>query len=96
MNISKEEIKHLANLSKLEFTDAEIEKLQKDLEEIVGFANSLNEINTDNITERDYILDNENVLRKDEVKPSFDRKEMLKNAITKEAGCVSVPKTIMD
>ena len=96
MSISKEEIKHLANLSKLEFTDAEIEKLKVDLEEIVGFADSLNEVDTENIKEKDYILDNENVLRKDEVKPSFDRKDMLKNAMTKEAGCVSVPKTIMD
>lgn len=96
MSISKEEIKHLANLSKLEFTDAEIEKLRIDLEEIVGFADSLNEVNTENIEEKDYILNNENVLRKDEVKESFDRKDMLKNAMTKEAGCVSVPKTIMD
>ncbi len=94
MNISKEEIKHLANLSKLEFTEEEIVKLQKDLEEIVGFAESLNEIDTDNIVERSHILDKKNVFRKDIVEPSFERKDMLKNAITKEAGCISVPKVV--
>lgn len=94
MSISKEEVMHLANLSKLTFTDEEIEKLRVDLEEIVTFAKSLNEIDTDIIEEKSFILDKENVFRKDEVESSFERSQMLSNAITKEAGCISVPKVL--
>lgn len=43
MKISKEEIKHLAELSKIELTEEETDKFQKDAEEIVGFFDKLSE-----------------------------------------------------
>lgn len=43
MDISKEDIKHLAELSRLKLSEAEVEKYQKDAEEIVGFFDQLKE-----------------------------------------------------
>jgi aspartyl-tRNA(Asn)/glutamyl-tRNA(Gln) amidotransferase subunit C len=43
MRIDKEEIKHLAELSKLELSEEETERFQKDAEEIVGFFDKLKE-----------------------------------------------------
>ncbi len=39
--ISKEEIKHIAKLSRLELSDAELEKMQKDLSAILDYFNLL-------------------------------------------------------
>ena len=47
MEISKEEIKHLANLSALEFEEKEIEKLQKEFNQILDFVNQINNAKVD-------------------------------------------------
>lgn len=94
MSISKEEVKNIANLSRLYLTDEDLEKYSSDLSSIVEFVNTLNEVDTEGVKPTDHILDIKNVFRKDELKPSYDREELFKNAPTKEAGCISVPKTV--
>lgn len=94
MSVSKEDVKHIASLSRLEFTDEELEKYTKNMADIVDFANSLASLDVSNVEPTNHILDIKNVFRKDEVKPSYDREEILKNAPTKAGGCVSVPKVI--
>lgn len=78
--ISKEDIKHIADLSMINLSDEEIEKYTKDMQNIVEFANKINELDTNGITESAFALDTYNVFRKDEVKESLDRELLLKNA----------------
>ena len=94
MSVSKEDVKHIAKLSKLNLTEEELEKYTNELSSIVDFANELSNINVDGIKPTAHILDIKNVFRKDEVQPSYDREEILKNAPSKDAGCVSVPKVV--
>ena len=42
MQVSKEEILHIANLAQLELKDEEIEKYMENLQEILDFANIVN------------------------------------------------------
>ena len=39
--ISKEEVEHIAKLARLELTEKEVEKMQKDLTEILGYFDLL-------------------------------------------------------
>lgn len=94
MSISKEEIKHIANLSKLNIAENELDKYAETLSSIVEMANQISSLNTDNVKPTAHILENVNVFRKDEVKPSFSREIILKNAPTKESGCISLPKVV--
>ena len=94
MSISKEEVKHIAKLSKLNLTEQELDKYTNDLSDIVNFANELSNIDVDGIKPTAHILDIKNVFRKDEVQPSYDREQLLKNAPSKDAGCISVPKVV--
>ncbi len=94
MSVSKEDIIHIAKLARLEISDSELEKYTTDLDNIVDYANTLSSIDVSNVKPTNHILDIKNVFRKDEVKPSYDREEILKNAPTKAGGCVSVPKVI--
>lgn len=94
MSVSKEEVKHIANLARLIFTDEEIEKYTTDLSNIVDFANTLSEIDVEGVEPTAHILDVKNVFREDITKPSYDREEILSNAPTKDGGCVSVPKVV--
>lgn len=94
MSISKEEIKHIANLSRLNVSDDELEKYAMTLSNIVDMANEISKLNTDNVKPTAHILESVNVFRKDEVKPSYSRDKILTNAPTKEAGCISLPKVV--
>jgi aspartyl-tRNA(Asn)/glutamyl-tRNA(Gln) amidotransferase subunit C len=94
MSVSKEDVKHIANLSKLNLTDEELEKYTTELSDIVNFANELSNIDVEGVKPTAHILDIRNVFRKDEVQASYDREEILKNAPSKDAGCVSVPKVV--
>ena len=51
MQISKEEIVHIAKLACLNLTEEEIEKYTGDMKEILEFANTINNVNTDGFNE---------------------------------------------
>lgn len=94
MSVSKEEVLHIANLSKLYIEDEKIEKYTNELSNMVDLANSLEKVNVEGVNPTNHILDIKNVFRKDEVSPSSTREEILKNAPQSQGGCVSVPKVV--
>ena len=94
MNISKEEIIHMSKLASLNLTEEEIEKYTKDMEDILGFANTINQVDTENISESIAASDKCNVFRKDEVKEFEDKEMLLQNAPSSEAGMFHIPKVI--
>lgn len=94
MNITKEQLKHIANLSNLSFSDDELDKYLEDMTGIVDFVNQLNEINTDDVEITTSILGEYNIFREDEVKKSFDRELLLKNAPDSQDGMFKIPKVI--
>ena len=94
MRISEDEVKHIASLAKLKLSDNEVEKYAKDLGQIAEFVEKLNEVDTKGVKPTAHILDIKNVFREDERKESFPREEILKNAPSKDAGCISVPKVV--
>lgn len=94
MSISNEETLHIAKLSKLEFSEDKLEKMSKDLSEIVDFANTLASIDVDGVKPTAHILDIKNVFRKDIAEDSYKREDILKNAPEAQGGCVSVPKVV--
>jgi len=94
MSISKEEVKHIAKLSKLEFSEEELEKYTSDLSDIVDMANELANVDVSGVKPTAHILDVKNVFRKDERQQSYDRELILENAPSKDAGCISVPRVV--
>lgn len=92
MKVTTEQLKHIASLARLELTDEELESLG--LESVIEFANKLSELDTQNTLPTNHISDIFNVFREDEVKPSFERDDILKNAPARARGCVVVPKVV--
>ena len=94
MQISKEEILHIAKLASLNIKDEEIEEYRKNLQDILNFANIVNSVNTDNVSETICSTDNVNVFREDEVKEFKDKELLLANAPEKENNMFNIPKVI--
>ena len=94
MDISREEIIHIAKLANLKLTEAEIEKTLFNMKDILNFANTVNKVNTDNVNESIGATQNYNVFRKDEIKEFGDRDILLSNAPEQEDGMFKIPKVI--
>jgi aspartyl-tRNA(Asn)/glutamyl-tRNA(Gln) amidotransferase subunit C len=94
MGISADDVKYVAQLSRLEFKEDEIEKFTKDLSSIVGYVNKLNELDTEDVEALVNPIYIENDFREDDIKDSLDRENVLLNAPEKEEGYFKVPTVI--
>lgn len=65
--LSTSDVKHIAKLSRLHLTDAEIEQYKDQLSSILEYVQKLQEVNTDNVLELQHALDVTNVFREDVV-----------------------------
>ncbi|AMD94953.1 Asp-tRNA(Asn)/Glu-tRNA(Gln) amidotransferase subunit GatC [Leptotrichia sp. oral taxon 847] len=92
--LSKEDVLKIAALSKLEFSESEIEKFRVDLNKIFDYMEELNGIDTSNIEPLFNVLDLKDALRKDEVKDAKIKKEILSNAPNGDDEFVIVPKVV--
>lgn len=86
--IEKNELKTLAKLSKLSFTEREEEQLRKELESILLFADQLQEASG----QEDSPFQDSCDLREDEAVPCMGREELLSNAPSKENGFFTLPR----
>lgn len=94
MQISKDDVKKIATLARLNIAENEIEKYQHHLEEILNYVQKLNELDTANVEPTYYVQEAINVFREDEVKPSLSQEDALKNAPEQSHGFFVVPKII--
>ena len=94
MQITDELVGYVAALSRIKLTEEETEKMRRELGAVLDYMDVLNEVDTAGTEPLSHVFDIDNVMRKDEVAPSFDREDILKNAPehTDETGVV--PKTV--
>ena len=94
MQVSKEEILHIANLADLTLEENEIEKYRENLQEILNFADIVNNANTENLDITIGTNEAKNVFRKDEVKIFEDNEALLRNAPSEEQHMFKIPKVL--
>ena len=80
--ISIEETKKVAELAKLEFDEKGLEKMSKELSNILGYMEILNDIDTENIIANEIMSSNINCIREDRVEKFENTKGILENAKT--------------
>ena len=82
MMISIEETKKVAELAKLEFDEKGLEKMSKELSNILGYMEILNDIDTENIIANEIMSSNINCIREDKGEKFENTKGILENAKT--------------
>lgn len=80
--ISIEETKKVAELAKLEFDEKGLEKMSKELSNILEYMEILNDIDTENVTANEIMSSNITVIREDRVEKFENTKGILENAKT--------------
>lgn len=62
---SRDEVKRIANLARLELTDDEITKFTPEFERVIGFFNEMNELDVENVEPMSTSSDLQNIMRED-------------------------------
>ncbi len=94
MQVSREQLLHIANLARLELKEEEIDNYLENLQDILTFAEQVNNAPTDGLDETIGANDNYNVFRKDEIVEFEDKELLLQNAPSQERGMFKIPKVI--
>jgi aspartyl-tRNA(Asn)/glutamyl-tRNA(Gln) amidotransferase subunit C len=94
MSVTIKDVEHIAELARLKFNEKELDNFTHQLNEILSYMEKLNELNTENVEPLSHPVENSNVFRNDEIKPSVNRDDALKNAPDKNESFFKVPKVI--
>ena len=94
MAITDETIEYVAALAKLDLTDEEKERAKKDLGNIIGYVDTMSQLDTTGIEPMSHVFAYHNVFREDLVTNGPDRDNILANAPEEKDGGFKVPRTV--
>jgi aspartyl-tRNA(Asn)/glutamyl-tRNA(Gln) amidotransferase subunit C len=91
MALSRKEVEKVAVLARLKLSVAELEKFTTQLNQIMGYVEQLQELDTEEVEPLAHPLPINNVFRLDEVQPSLPVDAALGNAPQRDAEFYLVP-----
>ncbi len=94
MKISREEVLHIATLSRLRFDENELAVMGEEMDSILDRFEQLNAVDVSDVPPTAHILPFTNVLREDVAGEPMDRDELLKNAPDSDGSAYIVPRVI--
>ena len=94
MSVDTATVRHIAKLARLAVTDAEVEALVPELNNILGWVEQLSEVDVAGVEPMTAVIANQLRLREDVVSDGDKRDEVLANAPAAEHGFFAVPKVI--
>ena len=95
--ITKEEIKKIASLAKINISDDELDSYKEQISKILEHMSTLNEVDTSNTEEfSNQLFNNNQNLREDIIKKSLNRDKILDLAPDSDGVYFKVPKVIKE
>lgn len=94
MSLSKEEVKKVANLARLQITEKEEEEFAPQLNAILDYFEQLKELDTDNVSPTTRAIEVSNITRADTQTTYEDRESLLNSAPEREEDFFRVPKIL--
>jgi len=94
--IDRETVEHVARLTRLALSEAELERMREELNSILAHLDTLKALDTEGVEPTSHAVDLVNVMREDEVAPCFPQDAMLANAPDRSGEFFRVPRIIED
>jgi aspartyl-tRNA(Asn)/glutamyl-tRNA(Gln) amidotransferase subunit C len=94
MSVNTEQVRHIARLARIAMSDAEVEAMVPELNNILGWVEQLGEVDTDGVEPLTAVIDQKLRLRDDVVTDGDCRDAVLANAPEPQHGFFGVPKVI--
>lgn len=84
--ITNEQVKHIASLAKLEFSEEELEGFIEKFSDILNYVEKLEKVNTEDVNPTFQVNEHFQDLREDIVEEGLSRDEILQNTVEKQYG----------
>ena len=94
MSVTKEDVKYVADLARLQLAGDEIEKLAGDMNRILEYMDLLEEVDTSDVEPLEHVTELTTEFRKDEAKEPLPHEDALKNAPDADTDYFRVPRVI--
>ena len=94
MSVNAEQVRHVAKLARIAMSDAEVDALVPELNNILGWVDQLAAVDTDGVEPLTAVIDLKLRLREDVVSDGNVRDAVLLNAPDVQHGFFAVPKVI--
>lgn len=95
MEITTQDIKHLADLSNFSLTDTEMTNLKGDLDNIIKYVSTLGELDTEGVEPTYQVFEMENIWRSDDIaEQSATRDDLLALTTESKLNQIKVPKVL--
>ncbi len=91
MGLSREDVIKVAQLARLELSEAEIAALTSQLGDVLAYIEQLSKLDTEGVEPMAHAVEMVNVLAEDVIEESFDREQILSNAPSRDDTCYRVP-----
>ena len=92
--MERDEVQKVARLARLSLTDEEIDEFGRQLTQILGYVETLNEVDVENTEPMPHAVDERNVFRNDECSKSLSRDAALSNAPKSDGSYFLVPQIL--
>ena len=92
--LSRQDVKHVANLAKLDLTEEEIKQFGHQLSEVLDYINQLNEVDTNDVLPTAQVTGLENILREDKEVSWGQEDEFIKQMPSVEKGQLKVKRVL--
>jgi aspartyl-tRNA(Asn)/glutamyl-tRNA(Gln) amidotransferase subunit C len=92
--INREEVRHVAKLARLELQESEEMRMTEQMNQILSYMDTLNELDTKDIPATTHAIQLQNVFRQDDTAACLNREQGLANAPQSDGISFIVPKVI--
>lgn len=94
--ITQDEARHVALLSRLDFSGEELDRFTRELNRIIEYIDQLQRLDTEGVEPTSHAIRQINVFREDEPRLSLSNEQALANAPDSEDGFFKVPRIIQE
>lgn len=96
MKLNKEQVKKLAHLARLEFSEQELDLMMNDLDKMLAFVDRINELDLEEVEPLVYMNPEVDKMREDVAKLDISKDEALRNAPDRDTDYFRVPRVLKD
>ena len=93
-SVTKDNVKYIAALARIDLQDNELAGLTNDLGSILDYIGKLEKLDVSKTEPTSHVIPLKNVYREDTVTPSLSQEDALRISIAQQAGAFKVPQII--
>lgn len=94
MSVTKDDVDYVADLARLQLTEEETESLTEDMNSILDYMTTLEEVDTSEVEPLEHVIDLEYRFREDKAENPLPHEDALKNAPDADSDYFRVPRVI--